>query len=287
MDSKRTFGVEIEHGNREGYRFVAAKVKAKFPRWTNCGEDGSGVELRSPILQGQSGLDELGEVMEYLKEIGGYVTKNDGMHVHHDASDFVGKRIPVTDADDLVVWDAIEGRYVERKTRPGHAQKAASAAVLRVLESYAENQRIIDRLVDPYRRKWAVIEKTSLDSWKKNNVIRTGRHNVHYSRHGTFEFRQFEGCLDPAKAFAWIDFGQCFLNYTHELSRPASCAATAKHLLNRIGCNANTRRALLDRPRRSQMPDGPPKGAPAPYYGDYAAVRQALGIREPYIEREV
>jgi hypothetical protein len=274
MDFDRTFGVEIEHGNREGYQYVASKVKAKFPRWDNTGQDGSGVEVRSPILKGQSGLDELGEVMLFLREIGGYLTKNDGMHVHHDACDFVPK------------GTSMGGRYDSSGAlRLGVRQNKAHDAVMRVVESYAANQSIINKMVDPYRRRWQTITRDDLSSWKKSKAIATGNRNIHYStEHGTFEFRQFEGCLDPTKAFAWIEFGQHFLNYTRDLRRPASCAATAKTLLERVGCSAYTQRALLDRPQRSQMPDRPPEGAPAPFYGDYAAVRLALGIREPYVE---
>lgn len=282
MDFKRQFGVEIEHGNRNGYVVVRDKLAAKFPNWDNTGSDGSGVEVRSPILKGQGGLDELGEVMEYLKEIGGYLTKNDGMHVHHDASDFVRKGTDPHFGDDDYAY------YPSRQPQPVQRPTQASIRVMRVLESYMENQRIIDRLVDPYRRGWAQVPKANLGEWKRKGVVATGRYNVHYANnHGTFEFRQFEGCLDPAKAFAWIEFGQHFLNYTKELTRPASCAATAKHLLDRIGCTANTRKQLLTRPRRSLMPDKQPEDAPPPYFGDYAAVRKALGIKTPYVERGV
>lgn len=264
MDLKRKFGVEIEHGNADkNYVTVGEAVRKKFPKWTNTGSDGSGIEVRSPILQGQGGFDELGEVMEYLKELGGFVTTSDGMHVHHDASDFVPKRYPphVLYANDSsgsrLVYDPVDLLYRRVPVPPTPVSKgvaAASERVLRVLESYHTNQRVINQLCDPYRRKWADIQKAQLNEWKRRKIVATGRRNIHYTlEHGTFEFRQFEGCLEPVKALAWIEFGQHFLNYTKELTRPASCAMTAHGLLKRIGVSAEHRRALIDRPRTSQL----------------------------------
>ena len=252
MDPKRKFGVEIEHGNPDGADVVREKVRKKFPKWINTGCDGSGVEVRSPILKGQGGFDTLGEVMEFLTEIGGYVTTADGMHVHHDASDFVpeGFEEPYEDA----IWDADTEDYTF-VTRGGSKNCAEVAArVHRVLESYAANQAIIDQIVDPYRRKWSEIRPDSLKSWKKNSTIHTGRHNIHYTEeHGTFEFRQHEGTLDPQKAFAWIEFGQHFLNYVKGIRQPTSCAATAELLLKRIGVRAEYRRILTNRPRTTAL----------------------------------
>jgi hypothetical protein len=218
--TNRRFGVEIEHGNLDGYASVARQLREKFPNWNNVTEDGSGVEVRSPILKGKSGLDELGEVMEFLVSIGGWVSTSDGMHVHHDGGDVA------TDAD----------------------------SVLRVLESYSFNQPVIDTIVDPHRKTWSEIDPGDLRSWKANKVIRTGRRNVHFSRHGTFEFRQFEGCLDPVKAAAWIEFGQRFLDsaiYGHK--NPIACANAPDVLFRRIGLRGSALDVLADRPARSQL----------------------------------
>lgn len=256
MDPKRQFGVEIEHGNPDGYVTVRDKLVAKFPRWTNTGSDGSGVEVRSPILKGQSGLDELGEVMEFLTEIGGYITTADGMHVHHDASDFVPKSFVPPRQETIYNPRANGGwgAYERRTTKASKNCLEVASRVHRVLESYADNQPIIDKLVDPYRRGWQKIDKNHLRSWKAGSTVATGRRNVHYTQeHGTFEFRQFEGCLDPVKAFAWIEFGQQFLNYVKGLKQPTSCAASAEHLLKRIGVSAEYRRVLTDRPRSSAL----------------------------------
>lgn len=221
MATDRKFGVEIEHGNLNGYTWVGEKLVKKFPKWDNTGSDGSGVEVRSPILQGQSGYDELGEVMEYLVEIGGYVSRSDGMHVHHDISDFH------TDVD----------------------------AIHRVLESYHLNHHVIDSIVDPHRKQWQVIQKQELQRWKREKLAQTGRHAVHYvPRYGTLEFRQFEGCLDAAKALAWIEFGQKFIDsavYGHV--HPIACANAPDVLFRRIGCRASAVKLLSQRGRETAL----------------------------------
>lgn len=269
MDFDRRFGVEIEHGNPAGWLEVGKKVRRKFPRWDNTGSDGSGVEVRSPILRGQSGLDELGEVMEFLTEIGGYVSQSDGMHVHHDARDFVPRNLnfkprytPAVYDNTPAVYDNIMMPYYGRILKPaemiypsGPRVDAAAKAVHRVLESYATNQPVINQLVDPHRRGRASIDKQALDNAKRKNIIETGRYNVHFAgAHGTFEFRQFEGCLDPAKAFAWIEFGQHFLNYCKYLGRPATCATTAFALMRRLGVSTRTQHVLIDRPDTTILP---------------------------------
>lgn len=255
MDNRR-FGVEIEHGNSKGNAWVADAVRKKFPRWNNTGSDGSGVEVRSPILRGQSGRDELGEVMEYLKEIGGFITQADGMHVHHDAGDFVPKGIPIERSYFPGRYTAagrfIEGRYEYPKSK--RYQEAADN-VNNVLLTYATNQALIDQLCDTFRKGRPKVNAQTVRRAKREKYIPTGpRYNIHYAEeHGTFEFRQFEGCLDPAKAIAWIDFGQHFLNYCKNLGRPATCATSAKALLRRIELPGPQQKLLLDRPRATQL----------------------------------
>lgn len=225
----RKFGVEIEHGNKhqnDSY-YVRQKLAAKYPRWNNVGMDGTGVEVRSPILQGQSGFDELGEVMEFLASIGGYVTKSDGMHVHHDVS----------------------------------AEKGDFDLILRVVESYARNQTIIDQLVDPYRKQWSLVRPEWIQGMKEKKVRYGGRTNCHLSGHGTIEFRQFEGCLEPAKAKAWIEFGQHFVEYALGRRIPMHCSATPTTLLKRIGCDESVEELLFKgRGKSTTLKNGPNDG---------------------------
>src|SRR5512146_2669600 len=95
---ERAFGVEIECGISGMCRRVSEVLgfgtfRDGYPiyekgGWT-IGSDGSGVELRTPPLQGEDGFEEIREVMAKLKAEGAYVTRLDGLHIHHDAPEFI------------------------------------------------------------------------------------------------------------------------------------------------------------------------------------------------------
>src|SRR5512138_1933860 len=94
---ERGFGVEIECGHRDGCDHVRASMQsAGFNMRSdyahggyNVGYDGSGVEVRTPILRGKEGFRELKRIFKHLNDEGCYVTTRDGMHVHHDAPELV------------------------------------------------------------------------------------------------------------------------------------------------------------------------------------------------------
>ena len=94
----RRFGVEIECGFPTGVMGVAklfrfkqdeyGRIRPRADGW-KLGADGSGAELKTPPLKGEKGIAKVREAMERLKNAGGYVTSRDGMHIHHDAPEFV------------------------------------------------------------------------------------------------------------------------------------------------------------------------------------------------------
>lgn len=223
----RKFGVEIECGFRYGWdaavnllRDAAEKGDIDPYWWQNAGEDGTLLETRSPILQGKAGFLELSRVMNLLTENGGYVTTSDGMHVHHDAPDFV---------EDL-------------------------DATKRLVHSWVTNRTVIEKFVPRERRNrgacwpWDQQSLGMLErSTPEHKRLSGTRHDLNIralDEHGTIEIRLHPGCLDPVKAEAWIRFGQAFLNRCSAVKRPITAVETHDELLNRIRAHSHSRSHL-------------------------------------------
>lgn len=206
-----------------------------FSHWTDdIHEDGSGVEIPSPILQGREGLRELQRVMELLSSNGFNCSTADGMHVHHDAPE-----------------------WVEDESLVAHT-----------IELWEENLPLIRRFVDPYRttssmcasytgedprygpdsyqqRMWEEFKQTK-DVSKMRDKFRAL--NIgHLSHTGSLEIRLHEGTLDFQKAAAWIRFGQGFLNFalkTYKRGQVITCESRTE-LLRSARVSSTTRRRLM------------------------------------------
>jgi len=198
----------------------------------NIHNDGSGVEIPSPILEGRRGLDELGEVMALLRRNGFYTTPEDGLHVHHDAPEFV-----------------------ENDTLIAH-----------LVELWEENLPVIDRMVAPNRRGgdyWACnsyatrhpsmwesfkqnksLDNLSLDKFRSLNV-------TSLYEHGTVEFRLHEGTLDFNEAASWVMFGQEFLELAKRKREVVTCASVID-LLRVTRTSPKSTRRLVEKASRKE-----------------------------------
>lgn len=149
------------------------------------GWDGTLIELRSPILKGPSGFKELRKVMNLLLDHGGYVTEEDGLHIHHDAPEFVRNQ----------------------------------ELVLALVESWYENNEHIYNLVHRDR-----VDGWASPAWHEHDVARLQEGSDYYNfgrkdlninalrKHGSIEIRLHQGTLSFEEAEAWIRFGQAFIN---------------------------------------------------------------------------
>lgn len=231
---KRQFGVEIECGMPGGYTQAAdlcgfrrdAYGYVEYERddgWS-IGNDGSGVELRTPILKGKRGFNALRKAMEKLKAGGGYVTRADGMHIHHDAPEFV-------DNPELC---------------------------FQLVKSWRNNEIHIHSMVAPRRRsnlacpKWNEYEESSLESWAKDQLGNThfyfgSRKDLNLTsleEHGSIEIRLHEGTLDPDVAIAWIMFGQRLIHSVAKATKPLPRTQSDDALMRRIRLSPEARFAL-------------------------------------------
>lgn len=227
MNSRR-FGVEIEFHFAGTHDSVGKGQKLLadngFKKWTKgIHSDGSGCEIRSPILQGKEGLKELKAVMQLLSDNDGVTNSADGFHVHHDCPEFVN--------DKKLKYHAVA--------------------------SWSNNQELIDKFVNKRRRGdgprgYASCPKfieSDLDAIKKTGTWgRRGAINISNCRpgnsKGTIEIRQHEGTLDYEVAEAWILFGQYFLDAVLKRKRPIPKVDAVDTLLTRVRTPRHATRAL-------------------------------------------
>ena len=232
--SDRTYGVEIECGhptNSDGVRGLLA-ADAKLPAgWSVCC-DGSGVEVRTPVLRGDKGFETLSKMMNLLRDTGGYTTRSDGMHCHFGAEDYI---------------------------------KGPKEALIRVMESWVNNEAIIQKFVHPYRCKSPMCKKSFTNSsveYAKNqdggipggqgaltlsNVVTcrtafkaTGRFST---AQPTFEVRLHEGTLDAYEATGWITMLRAFLDQCWENVIPPH--KKVETFLDALGIESDARAALI------------------------------------------
>lgn len=213
-------------------RFIVDKVDEWVRRglvsreWRDrLGWDGTLVELRSPILRGPLGFKELRMMMKLLRQNGGFITDADGLHVHHDAPEFVASR----------------------------------ELVGKLVESWVANFKHIEKLVSDWRidydacPSWDDYSLRSVKDWaRQGGGIRPGygswsRNDLNISslwEHGTIELRIHEGTLDFGQAEAWIRFGQAFINKVAAGQALEPVSETAE-LLRRIRCLKRVQPKLL------------------------------------------
>lgn len=204
--SSRRFGIEIECFNIEtdvlcrelaGVGVVAVEEDYNHttrPHWkividesvtTPDGECGD--EVVSPPLQGEEGLLEMRKVTRVLHNLGARVNRSCGFHVHVDASDLTAKDIE------------------------------------EIVQRYRRFEATIDQMMPPSRRgdnngyckslRGLNVEGTFENFPSQvNEWIRGFNINLHaVVRHGTLEFRQHSGTLNPTKMSHWIRFCLAFV----------------------------------------------------------------------------
>lgn len=194
---------DIKNGTQDRYRNRTFGLEL-LRRWQNEGKvsrewfghgDGTMLEFASPILKGVQGFKELKRMTSLLVEHGGYVTHRDGLHVHHDATEFLKK-------PELTVT---------------------------LLKAWRANRSWVDRFIAPSRRAtghgWAYpvtddhvrgLETRLKQGESLGYAVRYfGEFDVNVlalNKYGTIELRLHEGTLDFDEIEAWVRFGQAFIN---------------------------------------------------------------------------
>ena len=157
----------------------------------------NGFELVSPPMRGVEAREQIRTVCKVLKEQGCFVNLSTGLHVHHDADGMTAKQMA------------------------------------NVGEIYKLHQPIIDLLLSPSRRggmyarpmdhyrHWELaigagprtpMQPRAFAGEANGGGRYFGVNFTAYLRHGTIEFRQHQGSLNPTKIWNWIVFTQMIMN---------------------------------------------------------------------------
>jgi len=215
IDPNHTFGVEIEmiiplsveslidklrenhidaayesynHVTRSHWKFVTdGSIRSRSGY--------SPIELVSPVLKGQSGLDELKAVCKVLNETGCKVNVSCGLHIHHSAKVNGNKNLELC------------------KT---------SAVLYTFFQDQFNNMLPVSRRHSSYARTYdKVHDFGSLKSISETSGSNFGRYmtvNIEsYWKHGTIEFRQHSGSVDFAKISNWIKLTQAVVKRAIQL----------------------------------------------------------------------
>lgn len=205
---------------------------AGFGHWCyGIHEDGSGVEIPSPVLSGREGLDELRRVMNLLTREGFYCTESDGLHVHHGADEWAQDEGLV--AHTIEVWEENLG-MIQQFVSPD-----------RWGNMYCESHRGYAGYTRSAWEQFKDTKDTSLlrDKFKALNIAHL---NTSLGT-GTLEFRLHQGTLDFDKAASWIHFGQAFMEFakrTYKRGEIVTCAS-AIDLLRQVNTSSKANRTLL------------------------------------------
>ena len=227
FNNERTFGIEIEfflgRSNRRGAyaNEVAQAVRNQGidcqvegynhhtrPHWkivTDASVNYEGLEIVSPILKGEEGLEELNKVLKGLNEAGAKVDRTCGIHVHHDAGDFT-----------LRTFKNIYGLYARYEDSIDElVARSRRGSQNRFCQSPRTN---LDRL-QAAKSVDEIIDQVYPSRYIKLNC-------QSYRRIGTIEFRQHGGSTDFEKLSNWIIFTQMMVeravNGTIQLKEGAS-----------------------------------------------------------------
>jgi hypothetical protein len=156
-------------------------------------------EIKSPILKGFKGLEEVKQVLRILKALGCIINASCGLHVHHGFKKLNEAENTKTILNVCLLYNKYKGkiaRLLPKERRHCH---------------YARNFRRTE------------IQKITLDYDKTptRDLLSfpegiQGRHravNVFaYELHSTLEFRQHSATLDETKTINWIILTQHFMN---------------------------------------------------------------------------
>lgn len=243
FDATRRFGVEIELISPVGATTLAQRIAeaagvdcraesyghSRVGHWkvttdgsvrpgTRQATDGmSGLELVSPPLRGEEGLEELRRVLRTLGTdgIGCEINRSCGLHVHHEANEVLGREgglyaARLTDA--YAEYEGVIDMLVPASRRGSENPYCKSMRRLQNDHTlFPENPSATGRRNGGASRTAMSIEDF-LGRWGQDRYFKVNFESLF--RHGTVEFRQHAGTLNAAKVVAWVVLTQLLLRRT-------------------------------------------------------------------------
>jgi hypothetical protein len=217
---------DYNHATRNHWKIVRDGSVSVSPGMNGdaCGE------LVSPPLVGETGIEEVRQVLIALSAAGATVNKTCGLHVHVDANDL------------------------------------NAGQILSVVQRYAHFENEINAFMPLSRRngRWAMTVGGDYVPNLVRNVNRNGNlrsvagglnryyavNLVSYARYGTVEFRQHSGSVNATKVCNWIQFCVHFVTraaISPFVSEPTATVSSTTAVRSRSGRrpNYNARRELI------------------------------------------
>ena len=182
-------------------------------------------EIVSPILYGESGFEQLKEILSVLNRMGCKVNYSCGLHVHHDITDTMvkGKKESEKFLMNLIKFIAKYEHLIYKMVAPSRLDSRQYSTPVRkdyfgynregVTESSLKG--MIRQLKDDCSRKYRNND-TSIDRANNSPNVQLNRgcglnlQNV-WTR-GSVEFRYHNGSLNFDKIVSWIVFTQAIVN---------------------------------------------------------------------------
>ncbi|MEO0391978.1 MAG: amidoligase family protein [Pseudomonadota bacterium] len=166
-----------------------------------CLEEGA--EVVSPILQGERDLRQLETVTRHLQAHGFITDPRTSVHVHHEATDL-----------DLDAWKRLMLNYALVEPALDRLMNNDRRGNQNPFAYSTRQPHAVDTLNDRIQAA-----KTLTDV---SNLIFMGGGPVEYTKlnvqtlpvHGTVEFRQHHGTLDPDAVGHWVRLSQAFVDFS-------------------------------------------------------------------------
>lgn len=200
----------------------------------------SGGELVSPIMSGTAeSLDEVREALRAVKLHGGTAGRNQGMHVHHDVTDFTQPEM-VTLVTNLRRAERALGAFVPRNrtngTASGYAAQYLGEYEWSMIEDAAANGTLVPDTNRTRQNRLGAFGVSRYRSINFNPVL----------TYGTVEFRLLGNTLNPIKVRAWIEVGQALIVFS-KTGRTFDTTVNAEQMTDRLVQENLISRATADK----------------------------------------
>ena len=180
---------------------------------------GTGCEVVSPILSGESGLADARKVAEALETAGATANRSCGFHVHFDASQMTADDVRAIFARYAKFESEIDA-FIPVSRRADNNQYCHT--ITRIAERVCAGATLSEMIIAQCGRYY----KLNLQS---------------YLRHHTIEFRQHSGTCSAAKIANWVLFLSDFMDASicrDEFVTRLSGWPTWSKIWNQIKCNS-------------------------------------------------
>ena len=199
----------------EGYTHSVMRTWKVVPDGSLNSRSGS-CEVVSPVLRGNSGLDEIRSVMAVLRTAGARINQSCGMHIHIGVDSLTREQQAEVIRRHQVWQPAFDSLLTEnRRISTRWAKRRNESSALHLARNWEDgsNER-------------AMLSRNS-DRYHSLNVNS-------FHKYGTFEFRAHHGSLNGKNATAWIALHLAFIAAcAADANAPSSILATVEATNNR------------------------------------------------------